>query len=75
MPQLENENVSARIDCLAQPSAYRLTIYRTANIMWLKYRYRIFFENITQYFIMYYWSILAFHGPVKAKRLFKYPMV
>ena len=31
-----------------------------------KYRYRIFFENITQYYIMKYWSILDFHGPVKA---------
>ena len=25
----------------------------------LKYRYRIVFENITRYFIMKYWSILA----------------
>ena len=50
-----------------QPSAYRLTIYRYANIVWFsKYRYRIFFYHITRYLIMKYWSILAFHGPVKA---------
>ena len=59
--------------------------YRLTRISWcnypiifkisLKYRYRIFFENITRYFIMYYWSILAFHGPVKAEWLFKFLMV
>ena len=32
-----------------QPSAYRLTIYRYANIVSLKYRYRIFLGNITRY--------------------------
>ena len=44
-----------------------------------KYRINIviafFLDNITRYLIMYYWSILAFHGPVKAKWLFKFLMV
>ena len=54
-----------------QPSAYRLTIYCYANIVWFsKYCWNIvitfFFGHITRYLIMKYWSILAFHGPVKA---------
>ena len=34
--------------------------YRVIFKISLKYRYRIFFENITRYLIMKYWSILAF---------------
>ena len=44
-----------------------------------KYRINIviafFLDNITRYLIMYYWSILAFHGPVKAKWLLKFRMI
>ena len=40
--------------------------YRVIFKISLKYRYRIFFGHITRYLIMKYWSILAFHGPVKA---------
>ena len=44
-----------------------------------KYRINIiiafFWDNITRYLIMLYWSILAFHGPVKARWLFKFLMV
>ena len=41
----------------------------------MKYRYRIFFENISLYLIIKYWPILAFHGPVKAELLHKFHMV
>ena len=65
---------------LIQPSEYRLTIYRFANIVCffkisLKYRYRIFLDNITRYSIIKYRSSIAFHEPVKAKFLYKFLMV
>ena len=53
--------------CLQLGSALRISFddisfcrYRVIFKISLKYRYRIFFENITRYLIMKYWSILAF---------------
>ena len=70
-PELTIEGLGTEFWCSGNISAARTTLrisfddisfcrYRVIFKISLKYRYRIFLENITRYLIMKYWSILAF---------------